>query len=170
MAEEEASDDIAVDKEGQDKILGLPKKIFIIVVAVLIVLIIAVTAYFLLAGKDKEQANPQQAIQDQTSTTGDNLINPANTNGQATTQQNQTDKNDELRTQVFELREQVIQLKEENLILKKQIFDLETKQPQAKASNNTVEQPRKNPYDTEIKDFPPIEPYVPVEKPKPKFG
>lgn len=177
MAEEEKSDDIAIADEGQAKILGLPKKIFFIVIAVVIALIIAGAAYFLLAGKEEPQGSPpEQAVQSQNSLDdlGDKLVNssnrsntdPAQNQANAAVEQKQTEEINNLNAQVFELREQVIQLKEENLILKKQIFDLETQRPQQQSNNNGA----KNPYNTEIKDFPPIEPYVPVDKPKPKFG
>lgn len=163
MAEEETSDDIAVDKEGQDKIFGLPKKIFFIVISVVVTLIIAANAYLLLTGKDKVQHNPQQAIQNQTLSASDNLLNPANASAQSAAQLEHTDKNDELRTQLFVVRGQVIHLKEENLILIKEIFDLVTKQPQARVNNNASEPTRRNPYNTEDKDFPPIDPYVPID-------
>ena len=166
---EEASEDISIENEGQDKILGLPKKIFIIVVAVVVTLIIAASVYFFLAGKEETNDNSEQNGQNQATPTADKLINPPGNNAQPSAENDQAKEIDDMRIQVFELREQVIQLKEENLILKKQIYDLETAKPQT-GNNNNQARPARNPYDSKIKDFPPIEPYVPVDKPKPKFG
>lgn len=196
MAEEETSEDISIEDKDQAKILGLPKKLFFIAVAALVLIIGAAGAYFFLASGDKEPSptstnpeQPAQAAQQQGSLFFPS-DSPAQTNqmpsqapssapppGQAAQQQGQAASSNQLMSQIFELREQVIQLKEENLILKKQIYDLETGNGPKKSASQpettnpaSADQPYKNPYNSEIKEFPPIEPYVPVDKPKPKFG
>lgn len=184
MAEEDTSDDISIAQD-QAKILGLPKKIFFIVIAVIVALIISASAYFLLTGEDEHSDTEEQNTESSLHGLGSMLADPARNRGQNSSessssgqpnQSGQSGDNYELTTQIFELREQIIQLKEENLVLRKQIYDLETgntpplTQQQKLEANPVAEQPYKNPYSAEIKDYPPIEPYVPVDKPKPKFG
>lgn len=193
---EETSDDISIEGEGKEKILGLPKKTFFIAVAALTVILLAVAGYLFFAAGDKPTgtidpiANTQQNQNgaEQGSSvffpSGDSTANgqnaPSANQPQAPTPQaNQTmpANSNQMMEHIFDLREQAIQLKEENLLLKKRIYDLETgngtnnaNTTSQQSTNPSDNQPYKNPYDKEIKDFPPIEPYVPVDKPKPKWG
>ncbi|GEM_PF-4682708 len=167
---QDRSDDDALEEvvSSSAKILGLPKKTAIIAAAVFLVVVIAASLYFFLAtGKDEQV---ETALQ-----TSDSLEAITPSDAQQAAALIKTDEINTLQTEVFDLREKVIQLKEENLVLKKKIYDFETNVPastqqqsnQASSSSNSQFKPGEP---IEFKDFPPIEPAVPVEKPKPKWG
>lgn len=165
MAQDRTDDELVEEGIAGAKILGLPKKTAIIAASALLVVIIAASSYFLLAG---EKAPEEVASQ----TPGNSeILNPIEQK-QAATSIDTDEKMTSLQTEVFDLREQIIQLKEENLVLKKQIYDFETQKPNPTQQNNDLTKlnPYKKSQPLEFKDYPPIEPAVPVEKPKPKWG
>ncbi len=166
MAQDRTDDELVVEGVSDAKILGLPKKTAIISASALLVVIIAASSYFLLAGKQApvEVASP--------SPDGLETINSSEEE-QATASAKTNEKVNTLQSEVFDLREQIIQLKEENLVLKKQIYDFETQKPDPTQQQNDsltkLNSNNKN-QSLEFKDYPPIEPAIPVEKPKPKWG
>lgn len=168
MAQDRSDDDVLEEgASSSTKILGLPKKTAIISASALLIIVIAAGIYFFLAAGKDEQIETALQIPDNQET----MTPPGTVQATASIK---TDEIITLQTEVFDLREQVIQLKEENLVLKKKIYDFETNVPastqqpnnQASSSNNQF----KPGEPIEFKDFPPIEPAVPVEKPKPKWG
>jgi septal ring factor EnvC (AmiA/AmiB activator) len=144
----------------------VPKKIALISGATLLIVIIAASSYFFLSAK--------QAPVEAASHTSEPIetMSPSGTELAAGEQKNDQQINT-LQSEVFDLREQVIQLKEQNLVLKKQIYDLETQKPSSpqQLNNDPTKQSSYKKVDPlEFKDYPPIEPAVHIEKPKPKWG
>lgn len=180
------------EKNSSAKILGLSKNRFILVATSLLTILLVIAGYFIFASSD---STIDEAIQQQT--TESNQIatkkqasaffpeqggeQTASQTNEINQQPDQNTRNNQLMMQIFELREQVITLREEKLQLKKQIYDLQTQDiksadsqtltPQEKPQEKLpAMQQQQNIYQNNLKEMPPIQPAVDIEKPKPKWG
>lgn len=164
-----SEDDLADGDAGEiNKILGLPKPLFIKAAIGLTLLILAGGGAFFFLGSE-------EAIE--TIEVADDLLAPDGTaeNNQAEMRSETADKT-EMAERIMQLREESVVIKEENIQLREYILGLETEINALKSAAKPVNNQRKpdaaflNSYGDDSNAFPPIVTEKPKPKPEPRWG
>ena len=168
MADEDLKTDI-VDGEGEDgakKLFGLPKKMVIIVGAVLLLIIIGVTA-FLLLGEE-----PEPEVEE--TTTEETVEDPESADGAESTEPEAGEESPEVSVYITidSLEQQLTTIQEQNLLIAESLKRMESYlASQSNSSQRQSYQQFLNQYGAENDAaFPPIVTEPPAPKPEPSWG